>query len=337
MLFFLRDQALVRLLSDCQARVSRARSNADLLEVLGRLEVFPGGLKFDQVQSILLLVLAGASLLAAWLLDDMGWMVWVALGCGYFSYHFRKGLSGNLTDLAQSIARKCAMFSNDLSEADSDADWCLKRLSTEFADYGRGNERRYIVDSVRGVYQGVQYPLAFEYYHLQYVNSRTERGAGGTNRTVYDTFDRYSLVLDFPWVKGISVQSNPLEIPLAGERLQTHWDDFNRTFVLRGIDQANCEGFATPETLVFLMVLLRHLDKVNLEFSSQGRLCLSFDNAHVMAHADPGPLSDLPAFREQIKAGIALPGLYPVLELMHRLAELQGGRADLGEVQQAAS
>jgi len=39
MLFFLRDQALVRLLSDCRMRVAHAQSNADLLEVLDRLEI----------------------------------------------------------------------------------------------------------------------------------------------------------------------------------------------------------------------------------------------------------------------------------------------------------
>ncbi|NBF10119.1 hypothetical protein [Pseudomonas sp. Fl4BN1] len=323
MLFFLRDQALVRLLDDSQVRVTRARSKADLLEVLDRLEIFPGGLEFDHVQSIALLVLAIASFAALLLMDDMGVMFWVGLACCFFSYYVMKGLSGSLTGLASNIARKCALFSNDLSEVDSDADWCLKRLNNEFVDYDRGNERRYIVESIQGIYHGVRHSLAFEYYHLQYVSSRSERGAGGSYNTVYETFSRYSLVLDFPWVRGISALTDPQERSLTGRRFKVDCDDFNQAFVLRGSDQACCTSFATPAIQLFLMGLARRLEKVNLEFSSQGRLCLSFDDAEVMAYADPGPLSDLPSFRERIKAGIELPGLYPILELVHRLAELQ--------------
>lgn len=321
MLFFLRDHALNRLLQDCQLRVARAQSTADLLDVLDRLEVFPGELEFDHAQSILLLVVAFASLVVALLMDGMGGMVWVAVACCIFSYYVKKGLSGSLTELSASIARKCALFSNGLSEPDSSADWCLTKLDSQFGDYRRGNERRHIVASAQGVYQGTRHSLAFEYHHLLYVNAVSERGASGY-RTSYKSFDRYSLVLEFPWLKGISVQSDPLEMPLAGQRFKTDCDEFDRAFLLRSSDQARFESFATPATLSLLLDLSRLLNKVNLEFSSEGRLCLSFDNAEVFAHADPGPLSDLAAFRQRMIEGIALPGLNPVLERMHRLAEL---------------
>jgi len=327
MLFFLRDHALNRLLQDCQVRVTRAQSKADLLEVLDRLEVFPGELEFDHAQSILLLVMAFVSLITALLVDGMGGMVWVAVACCIFSYYVKKGLSGSLTNLSAGIARKCALFSNGLSESDSSADWCLTKLDSQFGDYRRGNERRHIVTSAQGVYQDSRYSLAFEYHHLLYVNAVSERGASGF-RTVYKSFDRYSLVLDFPWLKGISLQSDPLEMPLAGQHFKTDCDEFDRTFLLRSSDKTHFESFATPATLSLLLDVSRLLNKVNLEFSSEGRLCLSFDNAEVFAHADPGPLSDLAAFRQRIIAGVALPGLYPVLERMHRLAELHGHPLD---------
>ncbi|QIH09326.1 MULTISPECIES: hypothetical protein [unclassified Pseudomonas] len=320
MLFFLRDQALVRLLSDSQVRVARARCNADLLEVLDRLDVFPGGLEFDHVQSIVLLVLAFASFATALLMDGMGGFFWVGLALAFFSYYTRKGLSGSLTDLATSIARKCALFCNELSEFDSTADWRLKKLNSEFAEYQRGNERRHIVDSVQGAYQGSRHRLAFEYHQLQYVTSSLQRGAGGSYRTVFETFNRYSLVVDFPWVTDIAVRSRPLEATLAGQPFKTDCNAFNEVFVLRGNDQASCERFVTPATLDLLLGLARHLDQPNLEFSSQGRLCLSFDNAQVMAHADLGALSDLSVFRERIEEGVELPGLFPVLEWVHQLA-----------------
>lgn len=329
MLFFLRDQALARLLEDSQVRVSRARSKADLLEVLDRLEAFPGGLEFDHVQSIVLLVLALASFAALLLMDDMGVLFWVGLACCFFSYYVRKGLKGSLAGLAKSIAHKCALISNDLNEVDSSADWRLTRLNNEFADYQRGNERRHILESVQGVYHGVRHSLVFEYHHQQYVNSRSERGAGGSYRTVYDTFSRYSLVLDFPWVRGISVLSNPQDRSWENRRFKIACEDFNRVFVLLGGDQACWDSFATPETQLLLMGLAQRLDRVNLEFSGEGRLCLSFDNAEVVAYADPGSLSDLPVFRERIKAGVELPGLYSLLERMHRLTDLQAHGSEL--------
>ncbi|MGZ0701812.1 hypothetical protein [Pseudomonas piscis] len=331
MLFFLRDQALVRLLNDSQVRVARAQSTEDLLEVLDRLEVFPGGLEFDHVQSIVLLVLACASFAAVLLMDGMGGMFWVGVALAFFSYYTRKGLSGSLTDLATSIARKWALFCNELSEFDSTADWRLKKLNSEFADYQRGNERRHIVDSIQGIYQGSRHSLAFEYHHLQYVTSSSQRGVGGSYRTVFETFNRYSLVVDFPWVTDIAVRSSHLELPMAGQPFKTNCSAFDEVFGLRGKDQASCEQFVTPATLSLLMGLSRRLDKVNLEFSSQGRLCLSFDNAEIMAHADLGSLSDLSMFRERIKEGVELPGLFPVLEWVHQLALLHDDSAGESE------
>lgn len=327
MLFFLRDQALVRLLNDSQVRVARARSNADLLEVLDRLEVFPGGLEFDHVQSIVLLVLAFAAFATMWLMDGMGGMFWLGLALVFFSYYIGKGLSGSSTDLAASIARKCALFCNELSEFDSTADWRLKKLNSEFIEYQRGNERRHIVDSVQGVYRGGCHRLAFEYHHLQYVTSSNQRGPGGSYRKVFDTFNRYSLVVEFPWVMDIAVRSSPLPAPQTLQPFKTGCSAFDETFVLRGNDQAGCERFATAATLAFLLELARRLDQVNLEFSSQGRLCLSFGD-EIMAHADLGALSDLAVFRQRIEEGFELPGLFPVLEWVHQLALLQDGSAD---------
>lgn len=329
MLFFLRDQALVRLLSDCQMRVINARSRADLLAVLDRLEIFPGGLEFDHVQSITLLVLAFAALATALLMDGMGGMFWVFVALCFLSYRVRKGVSGALTDLAASITRKCMMFCNDLSESDSSADWRLKRLDSEFTDYRRGSEseRRRILDSLQGVYRGKRHSLAFEYHQLRYVISSCERGAGGDLKTVYTNYQRYSLVVDFPWVTEIALRSSPLEVALSGQPFKAEREDFNQIFVLRGIDPASCQHFATPATLDLLMELSRHLHGVNLEFSSQGRLCLSFNNEDIMAHADPGLLSDLAVFRARIEAGIELPKLYPLLELIERLAQEHDGHA----------
>lgn len=327
MLFFLRDQALVRLLSDCQRRVINAQSRADLLEVLDRLEVFPGGLEFDHVQSITLLVLAFASLAAALLMDGMGWMFWVFVALCFFSYRVSKGISGVSTDLAASIARKCMMLGNGLSEFDSSADWRLKRLDNEFTDYRRGSERerRRILDSLQGVYRGERHSLAFEYHQLRYVISSCERGAGGDLKTVYTNYQRYSLVVDFPWVREIALRSSPLEIQLSGQPFKTDREDFNQAFVLRGNDPASCEHFATPATLDLLLELSRQLHGANLEFSGQGRLCLSFNNEDIMAHANPGPLSELAVFRERIEAGIELPKLYPLLGLIEQLARLHDG------------
>ncbi|UMZ13997.1 hypothetical protein I9018_09940 [Pseudomonas sp. MPFS] len=328
MQFLKRDADLIRLLGDCDVAVLQARSNEDLLIVIDRLKAFKGGLQFDHAQSWVLLLLAIVSAIPA--LAGLV-LMWFATAClGFASLYIWMSRSAALDELPKNIARKCSFLSNGLRDPGGTADERLSWLDEEFDDYDRGNDSRRIEASARGVYQGRRHQLSFVFHHLHYVNAHNKTQSDGESEKVYEHFDRFSLVVDFPWVSGVTVRSDlPSKKNTRPKVFETTSDEFNRVFSFAGDSELDCAKFATPTTLAFLLGLHRRLKKVNLEFSSQGHLCLSFDDAEVMAYKDPGTLEDLASFYANIERGLELPNLFPVLALVHELAELHDNNFDL--------
>ncbi|KTC32811.1 hypothetical protein AO265_04090 [Pseudomonas sp. ABAC61] len=328
MQFLKRDAALVRLLGDCNVAVAQAQSNEDLLAIIDRLKAFKGGLQFDHAQSWVLLSLAVASAMPA--LAGVV-LMWFATAClGFASLYIWMSRSAALDELPKSIARQCSFLSNGLCDPGGTADERLGRLNEEFDDYDRGNDSRRIEASASGVYQGARHQLSFVFHHLHYVNSHNKTKSDGESERVYEHFDRFSLVVEFPWVTGVKVRSDLASKKSTRSKVfETTSDEFNRTFSFAGDSELDCAKFATPTTLAFLLNIYRRLKKVNLEFSSQGHLCLSFDDAEVMAYKDPGTLEDLSSFYASIEQGLELPNLFPVLALVHELAELHDNNFDL--------
>ncbi|WP_443693222.1 hypothetical protein ACRZ5O_11020 [Pseudomonas protegens] len=328
MQFLKHDAELVQLLATSNAEVARAKSNEDLLRVIARLQSFRGGLDFDHAQSWLLLMLAIVSAIPAMAGVEL---MWFATAClGFATLYTWMGRKAVLDELPQKIARKCSFLSNGLWDPGGTADERFTQLSREFDDYDRGNDSRRIEASARGTYQGPRHQLSFVFHHLRYVNSHYKSKSDGESERVYESFDRFSLVVDFPWVRGVMVRSDlPNTKSKKRKVFETTSDDFNRSFSFTGDSELACAKFATPTTLAFLLELRRRLKKVNLEFSSEGHLCLSFDDAEVMAYKDPGTFDDLPSFYANIEQGLPLPNLFPVLALVHELAELHDNNFDL--------
>lgn len=327
MQFLKHDADLIRLLGDCDVAVLQARSNEDLLIVIDRLKAFKGGLQFDHAQSWVLLLLAIVSAISA--LAGLV-LMWFATAClGFASLYIWMSRSAALDELPKNIARKCSFLSNGLRDPGGTADERLSWLNEEFDDYDRGNDSRRIEASARGVYQGRRHQLSFVFHHLHYVNAHNKTKSDGESEKVYEHFDRFSLVVDFPWVTGVTVRSDLPSKKALGPRSS------------RPRPMNSTGSSVLPVTASWIAQSSRHLqswlfagsssaaEKVNLEFSSQGHLCLSFDDAEVMAYKDPGTLEDLASFYANIECGLELPNLFPVLALVHELAELHDNNFDL--------
>ncbi len=328
MQFLKHDAELVQLLATCNAEVARAKTNEDLLQVIGRLQSFKGGLQFDHAQPLMLVMLAIVSAIPA--MAGVVVMWFIAACFGFASLIIWMSRKAAFDELPKKIARKCSFLSNGLCDPGGTAEERFTQLSGEFEDYERGNDSRRIVDSAGGTYQGARHQLPFVFHHLRYVNSHYKSKSDGESERVYESFDRFSLVVDFPWVTGVMVCSDrPNKKRTKRKVFETTSDDFNRAFNFTGDSELACAKFATPTTLAFLLRLCRQLKKVNLEFSNEGRLCLSFDDAEVMAYKDPGTFEDLSGFYANIERGLELPGLFPVLALVHELAELHDNNFDL--------
>jgi hypothetical protein len=332
------------------ATAEAATSKEGLLKAVQIVRSFKGPLQFDQTKpkaaAIVLGVLALAAIAfafwgppeaKAWLAQSTGFshqLVQVGLAV-FFStstlacFAFMGGRASLLPNLSEDIARRSSRFTAGLGAVPMGNEKLLTRLLKEFGDYSRGNHSRDITLALTASYAGETHNLTYTYCQLHYVNKRvvTERvsdGRGGfrtKTRTVYDHFDRFSLVVDFPWVKGVSLRANSQTAVDFEHSFETSSSDFNRAFVLTGTSTMGCVKFAKPVTVLHLLRMREQLDGLNLEFSLGGRLCLSFETSTLLDFDMTCDLASPDDFYRLIDAGVRLPHLTQVLAMAHRLAE----------------
>nr|WP_231990166.1 hypothetical protein [Pseudomonas sp. Z003-0.4C(8344-21)] len=342
---------LNKLLAVSEASIERADSNTDLLEVIHGFASHKGPLEYDRTLAWrffgtgLLLIASAVGLY--WI----GHVYSVALffyrleidpdsfgtGTGLlgivlvvWSLAWMKSKSDRLPALSKRIARLSSYFHNGLTFLKEDSATTLKKLDAEFGDYRRGDHSRALLKSIQGVFNGTLRNLSYTYRQLHYVNRREvettvtdEKGNTKTEtRVVHDHYDRYSLVIDFPWVTGISVRSDYQTQNDYSHPMDTASPDFNKAFHLSGRSEMLCAKFIKPSTVLHLLKLFDILERPNLEFSDSGQLCLSFENNDLFAYGAQHLLSSPNYFHAEISAGIELPRLMSVLQWSHELSEL---------------
>lgn len=342
---------LNELLGMCEASIDRAKSNTDLLKVIHQFVSYDGPLEFDRTRAWWFFGTGLFLLASAVALYWLGSIYSVALffyrleidpdsfgmGTGFFgiviavwSLAWMKTTSDRLPSLSKRIARLSSYFHNGLTFLSEDSATTLKKLDTEFGDYRRGDYSRELVESVRGVFTGTMRNLPYTYRQLHYVNKREvnttvtdEKGNTKTEtRVVYDHYDRYSLVIDFPWVTGISVRSDYQSENDYSHPMDTASPDFNKAFRLTGRSEMLCAKFIKPSTVLHLLKLFDILDRPNLEFAESGKLCLSFMSSDLFAFGTEYSLATPKRFYSEISAGVDLPRLMSALQWSHALSEL---------------
>ncbi|MGJ7514233.1 hypothetical protein ACSFE6_07825 [Pseudomonas baetica] len=323
----LHNKKLRQLIEQCDARVEAATSKADLLDVIKQLRSFGGTLAYDN-STPKLFVYGGLVLVAAAFL----FVPVIVLGIAFLigGWLVMENRSGAIQTLSRDIIHKSSLFTHGLTERFKPGVQVLERLAGEFRDFRRGSYSRTILKTAQGVYPGAIHELSFSYQSLQYVDRETYKvsvpdGAGGTKeetRTRDLEFARFSLVLDFPWVKNVAVRGDQHRAVDLEESLDTASTEFNNAFCLTGATRMTCAVFAKPATVLHLLQLRQQLSAVNLEFSEQGRLCLGFSDPELLASAATDGFDDLQALEQQVEAGIRMPRLDLLLSWVHRLAEL---------------
>ncbi|MHA3735392.1 hypothetical protein ACXR0M_06910 [Pseudomonas sp. Eth.TT006] len=342
---------LNELLTVSEANIDRAESTADLLNVINEFALYNGPLEFDRTRAWWFFGTGLFLIASAFALHQFGNIYSVVLffrqlnidpdafgmGTGFFglviaawSLAWMKSKSKRLPSLSKKIARLSSYFRNELSFLEEDSPSTLRDLDAEFGDYRRGDYSRELVQSIEGVFSGTLRDLPYTYRQLHYVNRREERTEvtdekGNTKtetRVVYDHFDRYSLVIDFPWVTGISLRSDHQRENDYPHRMDTASLDFNKAFRLTGTSEMLCAKFIKPATVLHLLKLFEILERPNLEFAESGLLCLSFANSDLFAFGSEYSLESPKQFYAEISAGIELPRLMSALQWSHALSEL---------------
>lgn len=342
---------LDRLLAVGEANIDRAESQADLLKEIQTFASFDGPLNFNFkgawwfFAAGMLLISSAAALF--WFQDNyliasffyrlridpylITWVVGlIGLGVGCGSLAWMSSTSDRLPSLSSKIARLSSFYHNGLAHIEEDPRQTLNRLNAQFGDYKRGNYSRELVESIKGVFTGSLRNLTYEYHQLHYVDQRTEvtvvpDGKGGTKtvtRIVYDHYDRYSLVIDFPWVTGISVRSDGHSQNDYACSMDTASPDFNSSFCLTGHSEMQCAKFIKPSTVLHLLKLFDVLSRPNLEFSESGKLCMSFASSDLLSFGTQFSLYAPQQFYTEISEGVELPRLMSALHWAHALSEL---------------
>lgn len=341
---------LLRMIEQATATAEKSTSKEGLLKAVQIVRAFKGPLEFDQTKPKAAAIMLGALALAAIALAIWGspeMKAWVAQATGvdhqlvqiglavFFGtstlacFAFMGSRASLLPNLSEDIARRSSRITAGLVPVPMGNEKLLTRLLKEFGDYSRGNHSRDIKLALTSSYTGETHQLSYTYCQMHYVNKRvvTERvsdGRGGfrtKTKTVYDHFDRYSLVIDFPWVEGVSLRSNGQSAVDFEHSFETSSSDFNRAFVLTGTSTMGCVKFAKPVTVLHLLRMREQLEGLNLEFSLGGRLCLSFENSTLLDFDMSCDLASPDDFYRLINAGVRLPYLTQVLAMAHRLAE----------------
>ncbi|SMQ24197.1 hypothetical protein SAMN04488483_1481 [Pseudomonas helmanticensis] len=342
---------LNRLLVDSEASLATAESNADLLKTIQAFVSYNGPLKFNYTRAWWffgtgLLLIAGTVALC-WFANTYTVAVFFyqleidpvmfGMAIGFLglvivvgSLIRMKSQSNRLPSLSNKIARLSSYFHNGLTGLEEDKRVTLNKLDAQFGDYKRGNYSREVVTSIRGVFTGTLRKLPYTYHQLHYVNRRTVHTTvtdkdGKTKtvtRVVYDHYDRYSLVIDFPWVAGISVRSDDHKQNDYPSPMDTASPDFNKAFCLTGSSEIICAKFIKPSTVLHLLKVFNVLQVPNLEFADSGKLCLSFASSDLLTYGTQYSLSSPNEFYAEVDAGVELPRLMSALQWSHALSEL---------------
>lgn len=328
------NKRLQTLIEDSETLVDEAESTDDLLMVIGQVRDFGAPLEFNNTTPKIFIIAGVLFLLAAILFVPLMLVGIILIVIGWRKISKRNGL---LEALSGRIVAECALFTNDLQDATVLAQLTLANFIGEFRDFNRGTYQRNIVESVQGIFPGETHAIPFVYSHFHFVDERTETysvsdGKGGSStkeRKVYDHYHRYSVVVDFTWIRDVTVRGNggsSIDREHCWESAST---DFNRAFKLTGDSEMACARFSKPVTILHLLKIHKELKSPNFEFSANGRLCLSFDNADLMSCEASGGLKSAAVFYDSIAQGVALPRLFAALALVHRLAELHDDNFNL--------
>lgn len=332
------NQRLKELSSRVNSQVSRACSVNDLVAAIREIGAFDESLRYNLILPRLILIPLWAMVLLGFVLlvDVSADWAWIPdylntrlLGaCILFPMLVISVIyTSRVTDrseaihtLSTRIATRYLAMTYQIREVPGGAGMQLSWLCATFKDFWRGTEsqfsgyRRYLVVALTARYQGQVQTFPYNYHHLRSIHRRTSGGE-------YE-LDRYSLTVEFPWVREVTVRGESLMFSLDREQhCKTPNGQFNHRFKLTSSRKDACERFAKAEMLECCLALADVLEGLNMEFSDTGYLCLSFDN-DLMAVQTVHTLHNAEAFEAEMQEGFRLPQLDFILAQLEKMRAL---------------
>jgi hypothetical protein len=325
--------------------INRRCTKEDVLKIVDRFRSYKGSLEYSHTPSVLVCI-AGVLMMFPGSFElykglnsyyyhpssqpyFVLWMVMLVVGLltAVFSLLLICERSAEIPSLSNQLLRIAGVLNFPLSQHHRPYDESLRYLQSAFGDFDRGNYSRQLLMAYNGKYKGARHQLSFEHFCLEYVNERVEpvvvsngKTTTVSTRIVYDTFYRYSIVVDFPWVKNVKVQADGQTS--FRHKLDTAHPDFNRIFKVSADDSVTGVKFLKPTTVLHVLAMADNFGDLNIELSHDGKLCMSFNNDNMMTPFPQGLSLNAPAdFYTAVERGIQFHHLKYALEQIHILAE----------------
>lgn len=229
--------------------------------------------------------------------------------------------------LSDKIFLRDALFNNGLKHTKAAEDK-IDALEKQFVEFRRGSGRRDMLQLFEGQYQGEQHSFNYKLYHFQYTVKRTQTSSDGNGgyktKTVHEDRDRYGILLDFPFAKGLCIDAED-EVKLKGsvyqEKYQTESNAFNGIYRVQACEQIAAARFLTPVMIETLLDLNRHFISPIVEIAPDGRLCIA-STSKLIIERRKHSLEKPDEFYKEIAGHTELKRVKKLLEASHELMRL---------------
>ncbi|WP_423187898.1 DUF3137 domain-containing protein [Alishewanella sp. d11] len=323
------NKVLAEAIAQFNQQLSQIDNKAELLQLLDKLALLPQPIRYHYKQrwqlcnaglliSLLVAVLTyqlHADTLLYYIAAVMALISLIPLLIALHHIH-------QLNLFTKQLYWKNALLDNQLTLLKK-TDWpATSHWLQQFAEFKRGNYKREFKQLIQGQFTGSEHSFSYHYWHFHYVNRRTEVSTNNkgqvTTRVVYDHFDRYGIMLPFAYCRNLFITAFAAE-GIRGDRYTSDSGRFNKLFQVRAADTMQAARFLKPAVIIALEEQAAVLKQLNLAFSDNGELCISFADKNVLDSQPAYGLDQLALFRQSIEQPTALPKLQQLLNTVHQL------------------
>lgn len=336
------NESLEALITTGEQKFSKCGSRDDLLKCIDDFRSYPGELTFNHKKTtiwciLLTVVCIPSSVIGIARAQNLGLTPFDVLTYGSLAVAMITLISfitlicqacsqaNRIPHLSKRMLFWSASTDHGITGFGGDWDSKMSTLKNTYGDFDRGFQRE-LTYGVKGVFPGDLHDLAYEYFAWKYtVKTYVPQVDSKGKVTMVEKntdYNRYCLIIDFPWVKNVVVRGDGSSSFSLPRRVNTASSQFNSCFDVSGSDAITAAKFLKPTTINHLLEMARIYGSANLEFSSNGKLCFSFTNSNMMDTTFQGmTLLEPDKFHDAIVTGIRLEHLFYALHMIHRLAE----------------
>lgn len=239
------------------------------------------------------------------------------------------GMAGSvISEVSDLIFEKDVFFDNRLKGVNIEGRGrdLYEQYRKEFGDFrNRGDEDRYIKRLVRGEYAGKEHSFGYDYYVFHYVRvyyvpvtRRVGKSTYVTMERRTETLYRRGIITDFPFAKGIVLQSGGGSYDYSGG-FQPTSQDFVDVFAVGAESAHEAAKFLKPVVVLACVEFAKYFSGLNIEVNRNGRMNIAFKDGDVLDLERKFSIAEPDEFEREIGSHLALSKLRLLMQFVETL------------------